>query len=49
MADSRDVHDMEAVSTFCCSIHIAVTKQYLHASKKKLEEAMLADPLAVGV
>ena len=49
MAGSRDVHDMEAVSTFCCSIHIAVTEQYLHASKKKLEEAMLADPLAVGV
>jgi hypothetical protein len=32
----------------CCS-HIAVTEQCLHASRKKLEEAALADPLAVGV
>ena len=28
---------------------VAVTEQYLHASRKKLEEAALVDPLAVGV
>jgi hypothetical protein len=32
-----------------CNNHIAVIEQYVHTSEKKLDEAMLADQLAVGV
>ena len=43
---THPINKIDQLFEYC---HIAVTEQYLHAPRKKLEQAMLADPLAVGV
>lgn len=47
--DTETIGGIYTVSKLLGHSRVAVTEMYLHCSQKQLEQAMLADPLAVGV
>ena len=47
--DTETIGGIYTVSKMLGHSRVAVTEMYLHCSQDQLEQAMLADPLAVGV
>ena len=47
--DTETIGGIYTVSKLLGHSRVAVTEMYLHCSQDQLEQAMLADPLAVGV
>ena len=47
--DTKTIGGIYTVSKLLGHSRVATTEMYLHCSQKKLEQAMLADPLPMGV
>ena len=49
LVETKTIGGIYTVSKLLGHSRVAVTEMYLHCSQDQLEQAMLADPLAVGV